>query len=45
LEELPEYQVPEGMIEIPSSPVYTVPIGSEAHLQWERENGKIIRAR
>jgi hypothetical protein len=41
LEEAPEYQVPEGMIELPSSPPITVPIGSKSHLDWLRENGEI----
>jgi len=39
LEELPAYEVPEGMVLIPSSPVITVPYGNEFHLQWVSENG------
>jgi hypothetical protein len=41
LEESPGYQVPEGMIELPSSPPITVRIGSKSHLDWLRENGEI----
>ncbi|MFY9726400.1 MAG: hypothetical protein WB579_19420 [Bryobacteraceae bacterium] len=41
LEAPPDYRVPEGMVMIPSSPPYTVQIGSEEHLRWERQYGKI----
>jgi len=41
LEEPQEYRVPIGMVRIPSSPPATVPIGSEEHLRWERQYGKI----
>lgn len=38
-EELPTDQIPEGMVEIPTSPVTFVERGSEAHLKWIRANG------
>jgi hypothetical protein len=41
LEEWPEYRVPEGMIEIPASPVFMVKIGSDIHLDWVRQYGEI----
>jgi len=38
LEEPPNYEVPEGMVEI-GSPMYLVERSSEAHLEYLRRNG------
>jgi hypothetical protein len=38
-EKLPTYEVPDGMVEIPSSPANLVGRGSDLHLRWLAENG------